>query len=384
MRRSRIDYGGKRRWAPLIWDRFGDPDTFVEPFAGTIALLLGRPDPCPREIVCDLNGFICNFWRAMRDDPEAVAYHATWPTIHQDLTARHRWLIAWGQEHREELSNDPDWYDAKAAGWWVWGASNWIGHGWCDTWDVRPRVLGKGQTGQGVSQQRIANMPQVTAKGMGGRGCNQPSTKDQIPFVLGQGASGAGVSQQRADRRPFVLAKGASGQRVSQQVHYDRRPNRQAHEGGHGISRQSTGPVDFTDWFQRLSARLMRVIVLNRDWKSALTPTVLADTPSCNPNHVRAVFLDPPYLVETRHKALYGSDRTDPESTAARESYEWALAHGEKPGYRIAYACGEGDFAFPDEWEKVTLRMSASRAARKEAIYFSPTCHTLQMNLFGG
>ena len=34
----------------------------------------------------------CNFYRSLRADPDAVAYHADWPTNHHDLTARHRWL----------------------------------------------------------------------------------------------------------------------------------------------------------------------------------------------------------------------------------------------------------------------------------------------------
>jgi uncharacterized phage protein (TIGR02220 family) len=30
------------------------------------------------------------------------------------------------------MKTDPDFFDAKVAGWWVWGASCWIGAGWCD------------------------------------------------------------------------------------------------------------------------------------------------------------------------------------------------------------------------------------------------------------
>ena len=64
-------------------------------------------------MVCDSDGHICNFWRAVQHDPEAVARHADYPTIHQDLTARHTWLRRWGAEHAERLSSDPEFYDPK-------------------------------------------------------------------------------------------------------------------------------------------------------------------------------------------------------------------------------------------------------------------------------
>ena len=52
------------------------------------------------------------------------------PTIHHDLTARHRWLKEWAEANAAKLSGDPHFYDVKAAGWWVWGRSIWIGTGW--------------------------------------------------------------------------------------------------------------------------------------------------------------------------------------------------------------------------------------------------------------
>ena len=109
-------YGGKRRWADEIWDRFGDVEVYSEPFAGSLAVLLARPHSPRSEVVCDTNGHICNFWRAIKNAPEETASYADWPTVHQDLTARHKWLVTWGLEHAPQLSNDPDYFDAKAAG----------------------------------------------------------------------------------------------------------------------------------------------------------------------------------------------------------------------------------------------------------------------------
>ena len=47
-----------------------------------------------------------------------------------DLFARHSWLVSpcgWF----ERPHADPEYYDAKVAGWWCWGLCNWIGSGWC-------------------------------------------------------------------------------------------------------------------------------------------------------------------------------------------------------------------------------------------------------------
>ena len=146
-------YGGKAKWAREIWSRFGYPDVYVEPFAGSLAVLLANPCPAAREVVCDTAGYICNFWRAILAEPEKVAHHAKYPSIHQDLTARHKWLRAWVSENSARLSEDPEYYDVKVAGWWVWGRSNWIGRGFMHKeWDGMP-WLGSRLGGQGIQLQ---------------------------------------------------------------------------------------------------------------------------------------------------------------------------------------------------------------------------------------
>ena len=165
-------FGAKRRWAELVWDRFGDDlGAYVEPFAGSLAVLLHRatPPPVPREVVCDTDGALCNFWRAIRSDPDAVAHWADYPTIHQDLTARHRWLIQWATEQAPRLSEDPDYCDTKAAGWWVWGISLWIGPGWCHTTKLQEPHIKTHIGGQGVSCQRTGrpHMHNSSATGSG-------------------------------------------------------------------------------------------------------------------------------------------------------------------------------------------------------------------------
>lgn len=36
-------FGGKSRCVELVWDRFGEVDNYIEPFAGSAAMILGRP-----------------------------------------------------------------------------------------------------------------------------------------------------------------------------------------------------------------------------------------------------------------------------------------------------------------------------------------------------
>jgi hypothetical protein len=86
-------FGGKSRVADLVWERFGDVPNYVEPFAGSLAVLLRRPHPPRIETVNDLDCFIANFWRAIQHDPEAVAHYANWPVNEADLHARHLWLV---------------------------------------------------------------------------------------------------------------------------------------------------------------------------------------------------------------------------------------------------------------------------------------------------
>ena len=68
-------FGGKRRAAPIVWSALGDPSGYVEPFAGSAAVLLARPTFTGRrvETVNDLDGWLVNTWRAIRTRPDEVA-----------------------------------------------------------------------------------------------------------------------------------------------------------------------------------------------------------------------------------------------------------------------------------------------------------------------
>ena len=147
-------FGGKSRVAHIVWDRFGNVPNYVEPFAGSLAVLLGRPHAPKTETVNDLDGHLVNFWRSIKLSPDITASWADWPVSEIDLLARHRWLVR--QEFRERLRDDPDWHDARIAGWWVWGLCAWIGSGWCrqrGDGDQPDRLPHLGSAGRG---ERIA------------------------------------------------------------------------------------------------------------------------------------------------------------------------------------------------------------------------------------
>ena len=296
-------FGGKRRWAAAVWERFGDPDVYAEPFLGSAAMLLRRPGGAPargREVVCDRDAYVVNFWRAMQDAPDEVARAADWPSFHQDLTARHRYLIDWGKEHADRVSADPRWYDAEAAGWWAWGMSNWIGGSFCAS-----------------AERRVPDRIPAMQPSGGGHGCN------------------AQVVVNSADDR-----RAAVGERL-------------------------------LPWFRALQRRLFRVIVLCRDWESAVTPTVLCDTAARRTPPRVAVFLDPPYAArQRRHKRVY---RLDDGGGLAAAAWAWAQEYGDR--YRIAYACMDGDVTAPPGWESETITFGAGfgRPSREQML-FSPAC----------
>jgi DNA adenine methylase len=183
-------FGGKSSVAPLVWSRFGDVRNFCDPFLGSLAMLLGRPTPFSgTETVNDLDGFVANFWRAVKADPEAVARHADNPVNENDLHARHAWLVNASDGLSRRLEGDPDYHDAKVAGWWAWGACCWIGGGWCSgqgPWNVAEaedgsrQLLHLGDAGRGVNRKRVH-------LGDAGRGVNRKRVRGTAPGACSPG-----------------------------------------------------------------------------------------------------------------------------------------------------------------------------------------------------
>lgn len=385
-------YGGKQHYASIVWDQFGPVTRYIEPFAGSLAVFLRCPYMDAMKgasVVCDKNPWIANFWRALKgkgpDDEEsasAVAWWADYPTIHQDLRARHKWLLEWAEANRQRLWDDATYFDCQAAGWWVWGMSNWVGAGFCTGDIASDRVphLQDTPSGKGVSMQRLTLVD------------GEP--RDNRPFIQGH-PGGLGVSAQRLDleppdTRPFVQSHPA-GQGIQMQnvSLHDKRPFVDKSPSGMGVSMQrlelseANGlPLDgsrLQPWMLELCHRLKRTVILHRDWKSAVSPKMLMREK--NASWTVGVFLDPPYRTDegNRNTNLYQSDHDGESDDAAKEAYEWAVKHGETERYRIAFCCRHGDFPLPPNWTSSIREFPGvtdpeRREKHKDEIMFSPHC----------
>src|SRR4051794_2709524 len=122
-------FGGKAKVAPLVWEYLGDPELYIEPFAGSLAVLLARPTTARTEIVVDLDGLLLNFWRAVQHWPTMSKY-LTGMVSEVDVAAKHTVLLDQRGVLTDKLRADPDWYDPKLAAWWWEGISSWLGSGW--------------------------------------------------------------------------------------------------------------------------------------------------------------------------------------------------------------------------------------------------------------
>lgn len=163
----------------MVWQALGEPPNYVEPFAGSAAVLMLRPSVGKIETINDADGFVANFWRALAHDPEEVARHADNPVNECDLHARHLWLLGRRESLTDRLCGDPDYYDAKAAGWWCWGLCCWIGSGWCSgegAWVSDGGVMVKRDAGQGVHRKR----PHL---GNAGQGVHRTRTESLLEYL---------------------------------------------------------------------------------------------------------------------------------------------------------------------------------------------------------
>ncbi len=254
-------FGGKSRVANLVWDRFGDVPNYVEPFFGSGAVLLARPWTAQTESVNDLDCMVANFWRALRFDPDVVAGFADWPVNEADQHARHLWLCS-QEEFRERMKTEPDYYDAKIAGYWVWGQCIWIGAGWC-----------------------AVQLPHL---GDAGKGLNR-----QLPHL---GDAGTGVHRKRPH-----LGNAGTGVEIASDL--------------------TSGTISHQQillYMRQLAERLRRVRVCCGDWSRLCGPSVTIK------HGITAVFLDPPYGKEAeRRDNLYAADSDSVAHAVRAWALEW-------------------------------------------------------------
>lgn len=395
-------FGGKSRVASLVWQRFGQVDNYVEPFFGSGAVLLGRPDKDPgTETVNDIDCYLANFWRAIQADPDLVSEWADWPVNEADLHARHLWLVN-RDEFRERMKTDPDFYDVKIAGWWVWGICQWIGSGWCSRPDWTGRT-NAGRTGKGVHAKRPSVAADNSGRGVhrklanlgdSGRGVQEETgnagmgINRQLPH-LGDGGRGD-QPVTAALKRPHLSGRGTGVGVHADQAHGPM-PSLRGDSGASrtGIHASAASPLE--EWFFALANRMRRVRVCCGDWKRVLGPSVTIK------HGISGIFLDPPYdmrVVSNKQSSRDGAAPTDKlynehDNDLSAAVREWAIENGKNPLLRIALCGYEGEHAMPGEWECVPWKahggysIGKNENAARERIWFSPACLRIR-SLFDG
>jgi hypothetical protein len=353
-------FGGKSTVARLVWERLGDVRNFIEPFCGSAAVLLARPHPSQIETIDDADVFVANFWRATSRDPEAVAEHADWPVNEADLFARHRWLVLSDEARaiREKVRADPEFFDAKVAGWWCWGACCWIGAGWCrvddemgDVHDKRPQTsVGNTSHGPGVRRKVDAKMPRLNG-----------DRKGDLYY------GGLGVHAE--------MPREAEGGRPQLADAYSRG------RGVHGNDAAGTCEerrIWLVDWFSRIRDRLRTVRVCCGDWTRVCESTSVTTRLG-----VTGIFFDPPYSDRSgRCEDLYGVD----SGTVAHDVRDYCLERGGNPDMRIVLAgyAGEGHEVLESHgWTALAWKTQGGYGNRtdkgrdnaaRERLWLSPHC----------
>lgn len=373
----------------MVWERFGDVPNYVEPFAGSLAVLLNRPTPAHVETVNDKDAYLANFWRALQHDPEAVAKWADWPVNETDLHARHRWLVAQA-DFREHMLADPDYFDTKIAGWWVWGICMWIGSGWC----VRPEWMGRGNgsraprgdAARGLTKDQRYRRIHVQTDDV-------PLQRPELHNGTGAGVHKLGVaaqvrylsSDQGINAKRIQLPKG-SGHGVhrklpeistlrgeSREAPGGQIPDLAGDSGAPGRGIHASARTGLYDWFEALGERLRRVRVCCGEWDRILGPSPTSKI------GITGVLLDPPYGVEDRVD-VYSHESRDLSAGVC----EWAIAHGDDPMLRIALCGYDGEHEMPSSWSVVAWKAhggysgqrknSVNLNPERERVWFSPAC----------
>ena len=314
-------FGGKRRAAPKVWELLGDPRHYVEPFCGSMAVLLARPswhrNRC--ETVNDADGWLTNTWRSIQQDPRETAYYATGPVSEVDYHAQ----LAWLQERREGfvslLEGDPEFYDPKAAGWWLRVMAAGIG----DPFGPGPWRVVEG---------RLVDTRELPHLGDKGRGVNR-----KLPHL---GTKGRGVNREL----PHLGTK------------------------GQGIE----------NYLTTISHRLQHTRITTGDWKRTLTNTPIH---AGQPTHTIGVLLDPPYETSTN---LYATTNTG-HHTISQDVRHWCATTATEwinQGMRIIL-CGyenEHDELLNHGWRKTAgahttggYAKDKTRQGKTENLWLSPS-----------
>lgn len=336
-------FGGKRRAASRIWRALGDPGGYVEPFAGSAAVLLARPPFKGRrvETINDADGWLVNTWRAIRLSPDEVAEHAAGPVTEIDYHARLAWLqgrrtpdlVSW-------LEGDPEAHDPKAAGWWLYVAACGIGDPWGGgPWRVIDGHLRDAR--KGTPDRGSTDSP----PGGDGIGANR-----ELPHL---GNAGQGVHRAL----PHL---GNAGRGVHRAL---------PHLGNAGREHLA----QLTLYMRRLAHRLERVRVTCGSWERVIQPS--ASRAKTGGDGSVGIFLDPPYATSGD---LYAAS----EDGVAQRVADWCET---APRDLRIVLCGyddEHDRLLDHGWTRIAGQSGGGAGysvrrdnGRRERLWCSPACH---------
>jgi site-specific DNA-adenine methylase len=383
-------FGGKSKAAPLVWSLLGDVEHYIEPFAGSLAVLLNRPHPCNRpyhsETVNDLDGFVVNTWRALAQHPDAVAEAASWPVTEADKTARQIALLRWRSEvAAERLAGDPHWCDPVMAGWWLWavavqiGAFSGDGPWTCDPATGRIVKMPRRRSEPGVSR----GLPHLTNNGRGvnNQTLREPGVSRDLPHLVG---NGQGVNNQTL-REPGVRRNlphlSGSGRGVNGPTL--REPGVCSADDLHSddVSADDFHPMTMPKlraWLALLQARLRHVRIVNGDWSRVCT-TGASHTIPVRQGGTAGFFLDPPYANDIRARGVYAHD----DGGVTEAVREWCLRAGADPKNRIVLAGFDVEHAALEahgwrvyEWFKKDGLLVGGMGSQqhRERLWASPHC----------
>ncbi len=314
-------FGYKGDIAPEVWRRLGNPPNYVEPFAGSAAVLLRRPGGAGRrEVINDRYGLLCNFWRAVKHKPDEVVDYAVWVSSESDLNARNVECREALETLTPRLEHDPEHCDPRLAGYWCY---------------VQCLAIGEAAFAKG---------PWVREDGLLVRRPGADGIRRGIPNSHSRGI-------QRAI--PF---------------HSDQ-----------GLLRATACPVE---WIHRLSDRLPRVRILCGDWSRAVKPTyttqhgltgVFLDPP-----------YDTEYECYEHSKAMTKRIKAWCESAGEDQDMRIAVCGYEGSQLAGLVKIGWQEFEWRARGGRITVGGQSDKNRSRERIWFSPYCLTgaEQLDLF--
>ncbi len=317
-------FGGKAPVAPEVWKRFGRVSNYVEPFFGSGAILLNRPHPPKVETVNDMDAFLTNFWRAIQYEPDKVAKHADRMVNEVDLAAWRDWLYS-DMSFQDRMWRDPEHYDAKRAGIWVWGVCSTIASAWGPK---EPKKKKKDASGEDEVRRASTHLS-------GPQGIHRASTH--------LGDAGRGVNRPLSD---FTI------------THED----------------------SMRKYFAALKKRLRGVRVMCGDWTRVTSPTATTH------QGITGMFLDPPYIDNCSKTYDHNEDVREAVRAYCIERGEDRKMRIALCGYEGEHEMPESWSTF--KWKARGGYGSQADGqgrvnAKRERIWFSPHCRPAEKAGFG-